>query len=157
MDRIRKMQDDAISEGRTGFTSFVSWPVQLENNSFGKRNRGSNRIELGASSSEYLRHLAVSRLFFDNIGHIQASWPTMGLEVAQIALLGGADDAGSTMMEENVVSASGTDRTEASEFELQRIISMAGFTPRKRDSRYNLLEADRLFEIEAGAPPPLQN
>ena len=157
MDRIREMQDGAISEGRMGFTSFISWPVQLENNSFGKRNRGSNRVELGASSSEYLRHLAVSRLFFDNIRHIQASWPTMGLEVAQIALLGGADDAGSTMMEENVVSASGTDRTEASEFELQRIISMAGFIPRKRDSRYNLLEATRLFEIEAVAPPPFQN
>ena len=156
MDRIREMQDDATSEGRTGFTSFVSWPVQLENNAFGKRNRGSNRVELGASSSEYLRHIAVSRLFFDNIGHIQASWPTMGLEIAQIALLGGADDAGSTMMEENVVSASGTDRTEATEFELHRIISMAGFSPRKRDSRYNIMETARLFEIEAGSPPPIQ-
>ncbi len=156
MNRIREMQDDAISRGGSGFTSFISWPVQLENNTFGKRNRGSNRLELGATSSEYLRHLAVSRLFFDNISHIQASWPTMGLDIAQIALLGGADDAGSTMMEENVVSASGTDRTEASEIELQRIITMAGFTPKKRDSRYNTLETVKLFETDVVAPPPTQ-
>lgn len=156
MSKIRKMQDSAISNGNIGFTSFVSWPVQLENNAFGRRNGGLNRIELGASSSEYLRHLAVSRLFFDNIAHIQASWPTMGLEVAQVALLGGADDAGSTMMEENVVSASGTDRTEATEKELQRIISLAGFTPRKRDSDYNKLQTDNEYTMQVSAPPPVQ-
>ncbi|MDP6871657.1 MAG: CofH family radical SAM protein [Candidatus Thalassarchaeaceae archaeon] len=156
MSKIRKMQDSAISNGNTGFTSFVSWPVQLENNAFGRRNRGLNRIEMGASSSEYLRHLAVSRLFFDNIVHIQASWPTMGLEVAQVALLGGADDAGSTMMEENVVSASGTDRTEATEKELQRIISLAGFTPRKRDSDYNKLQTVNVYTMQVNAPPPVQ-
>ncbi|MBP51156.1 MAG: dehypoxanthine futalosine cyclase [Euryarchaeota archaeon] len=156
MSKIRKMQDSAISNGNTGFTSFVSWPVQLENNAFGRRNGGLNRIEMGASSSEYLRHLAVSRLFFDNIVHIQASWPTMGLEVAQVALLGGADDAGSTMMEENVVSASGTDRTEATEKELQRIISLAGFTPRKRDSDYNKLQTVNVYTMQVNAPPPVQ-
>ncbi len=156
MNKIRKMQDSAISKGHSGFTSFVSWPVQLDNNVFGMRNGGLNRIELGTSSSEYLRHLAVSRLFFDNIAHIQASWPTMGLEVAQIALLGGADDVGSTMMEENVVSASGTDRTEASEIELQRIISLAGFTPRKRDSDYKRLETENIFTMKVNAPPPVQ-
>ena len=155
MDRVRSMQDDAVSAGRRGFTSFVSWPVMLENNSFGLRNRGHNRIILGASPTEYLRHVAVSRLFFDNIEHIQASWPTMGVDVAQMALLAGADDAGSTMMEENVVSASGTTKTEATEEELQRLILRAGFRPRKRDSDYILLETDVIQE-DLASPVPVQ-
>ena len=69
MDRVRDMQDDSVSVGRRGFTSFVSWHVMLENNSFGSRNRGNNRMVLGASPTEYLRHVAVSRIFFDNIVH----------------------------------------------------------------------------------------
>ena len=156
MERIRELQDLAISEGRVGFTSFVAWPVQLENNSFGKRNRGRNKIELGAGPVEYLRHISVSRLFFDNIDHIQASWPTMGLGVAQMAILAGADDAGSTMMEENVVSASGTKKTLAKEEELQSSIIRAGFTPVKRDSDYNHLETNILNENKFIAPIPLQ-
>ena len=156
MERIRELQDLAISKGRVGFTSFVAWPVQLENNSFGKRNRGRNKIDLGAGPVEYLRHISVSRLFFDNIDHIQASWPTMGLGVAQMAILAGADDAGSTMMEENVVSASGTKKTLAKEEELQSSIIRAGFTPVKRDSDYNHLETNILNENKFIAPIPLQ-
>ncbi len=139
MHRIRQLQDESLDKYGMGFTSFIAWPVQLENNTYGKRNRGLNRVELGAGPSEYLRHVAISRLFFDNIRHIQASWPTMGLGVAQMALIGGADDAGSTMMEENVVSASGTQKMEASEEELQTAINRAGFNPRRRNSRYDLL------------------
>jgi 2-iminoacetate synthase ThiH len=127
----------------------------LENNSFGSRNRGNNRMVLGASPTEYLRHVAVSRLFFDNIAHIQASWPTMGSDVAQMALLAGADDAGSTMMEENVVSASGTTKTEASEEELQRMILRAGFRPRKRNSDYVLLGTNTIQE-DLASPVPMQ-
>jgi len=156
MERIRELQDLAISKGRVGFTSFVAWPVQLENNSFGKRNRGRNKIELGAGPVEYLRHISVSRLFFDNIDHIQASWPTMGLGVAQMAILAGADDAGSTMMEENVVSASGTKKTLAKEEELQSSIIRAGFTPVKRDSDYNHLETKIFNENKFIAPIPSQ-
>jgi cyclic dehypoxanthinyl futalosine synthase len=155
MDRVRSMQDNAVSSGKTGFTSFVSWPVMLENNSLGSRNKGHNKIVLGAGPTEYLRHVAISRLFFDNIGHIQASWPTMGLDVAQMALLAGADDAGSTMMEENVVSASGTTKTEATEDELQRMILRAGFLPRKRDSDYVLLETEYIRE-DLASPVPIQ-
>ena len=136
LDRIRNLQDEANSEGRRGFTSFIAWPVQLENNSFGRRNRGRNRIEMGAGPIDYLRHVAISRLYLDNILHIQASWPTMGLGIAQIGLSAGADDIGSTMMEENVVSASGTTRTSTSELELRKAIESAGFTPIKRDSDY---------------------
>ncbi|MDG1525587.1 MAG: hypothetical protein P8Q90_05920, partial [Candidatus Thalassarchaeaceae archaeon] len=158
MEKIRDLQDKATQNGWIGFTSFIAWPVQLESNVFGKRNQGRNRIELGAGPTEYLRHVAISRLFFDNIDHIQGSWPTMGLDVAQMALFGGADDIGSTMMEENVVSASGTEKTCALEVELQETIRRAGFVALRRDSNYNLLETPdvapnvRTFP----APPPLQ-
>jgi cyclic dehypoxanthinyl futalosine synthase len=82
----------------------------------------------------------------------------MGLSIAQMALLGGADDAGSTMMEENVVSASGTDKIEASEVELQDAIVRAGFRPRRRNSRYEILptpEPETKLE-DLAAPPPTQ-
>lgn len=156
MELIRNAQDEAIMTGSLGFTSFISWPVQLQNNVFGSRNKGENRKKLGASSSEYLRHVAISRLFFDNITHIQASWPTMGMEIAQLALSAGADDAGSTMMEENVVSASGTNKTKATERELQRIILRSGHTPRKRDSEYNLLDTEIIDDRMIHSQPPLQ-
>ena len=156
MELIRNAQDEAIMTGSLGFTSFISWPVQLQNNVFGSRNKGENRKKLGASSSEYLRHVAISRLFFDNITHIQASWPTMGMEIAQLALSAGADDAGSTMMEENVVSASGTNKTKATERELQRIILRSGYTPRKRDSEYNLLDTEIIDDRMIHSQPPLQ-
>jgi len=141
MARVRELQDRSLRNGLVGFTSFVSWPVMLKNRRLGYGNAGHNRFELGPSAIEYLRHVSVSRIFFHNIDHIQASWPTMGMDVAQIALLAGADDAGSTMMEENVVSASGSTKTNATELELQRMIAGAGFIPVKRDSDYNKLNA----------------
>jgi cyclic dehypoxanthinyl futalosine synthase len=156
MEQIRILQDNAIQNGKIGFTSFIAWPVQLENNSFGRRNRGQNRIELGATAQEYLRHIAISRLFFDNIDHIQASWPTMGLGVAQMAMLAGADDAGSTMMEENVVSASGTKKTEALETEIQNSIIRAGFLPQKRDSDYKYLSTNVVTTVNSYSPIPQQ-
>ena len=156
MEKIRELQDRNLAKGFRGFTSFIAWPVQLENNSFGKRNKGQNKIELGAGAYEYLRHVAISRLFFDNIEHIQASWPTMGMGIAQLALFAGADDAGSTMMEENVVSASGTTKTLAGEDELQLTILRAGFIPQKRDSNYMHLETQMQNEKVLPCPPPLQ-
>ena len=158
MRRIRELQDESIDKYSNGFTSFIAWPVQLEYNTYGKRNKGRNKFELGAGPSEYLRHIAISRLFLDNIMHIQASWPTMGLSIAQMALLGGADDAGSTMMEENVVSASGTEKMEASEIELQDAIVRAGFRPRRRNSRYDVLETPSPLtnREQLAAPPPSQ-
>ena len=158
MDRVRELQDSALENGWTGFTSFIAWPVQLEMNVFGKRNQGRNRSDLGCGPTEYLRHVAISRLFFDNIPHIQGSWPTMGLNVAQMALFGGADDIGSTMMEENVVSASGTDKTCALEVELQETVRRAGFVALRRDSDYNLLETPDVGpDVQAfPSPPPLQ-
>ena len=156
MDKIRSLQDESLVLNGRGFTSFIAWPVQLEVNSFGRRNRGRNKFELGAGSTEYLRHVAISRLYLDSIQHIQASLPTMGMKIAQMALLGGADDAGSTMMEENVVSASGTKKIQASELELQRSISRAGYKPMRRDSDYQLLETESFVQsrTELPSPPP---
>ncbi len=156
MRRIRELQSHSLQNHGHGFTSFIAWPVQLESNTFGRRNRGQNKHVLGAGSSEYLRHVAVSRLFLDNVENIQASWPTMGLKVAQMALLAGANDAGSTMMEENVVSASGTSKLDATEVELQSAIVRAGFSPVRRDSDYQHLPTTLLVPRigELAAPPP---
>ena len=148
MEKIRSLQDSSISSGYPGFTSFISWPVMLENNAFGKIGRRRNSTGLGAGAVEYLRHVAVSRIFMSNIDHIQSSWPTMGLGIAQIALSAGADDIGSTIMEENVVSASGTMKTMASVEELKDSIIDSGFTPALRDSEYNLLN---LFGVKEAA------
>ena len=158
LNRIRQQQERVLSLGHIGFTSFIAWPVQLETNTFGKRNRGANRFELGAGASEYLRHVAISRLFLDNVPHIQASWPTMGMGVAQMALIGGADDAGSTMMEENVVSASGTTKFSASEQEQQTSNHRSGFSPQRRNSDYDHLETpDTTNSLpEANCLPPSQ-
>ena len=147
MEKIRELQDKSVSRGNPGFTSFISWPVMLENNAFGKIGRRRNSSGLGAGAVEYLRHLAVSRIFMSNVDHIQASWPTMGLEVAQIALSAGADDIGSTMMEENVVSASGTTKTMATVEELEKAILQSGFLPAVRDSEYNIINVPQI-EVE---------
>ena len=155
LNRIRDLQDSSLSKYNIGFTSFIAWPVQLETNTFGKRNRGSNKFTLGAGPTEYLRHVAISRLFLDSIEHIQASWPTMGVEIAQMAVLCGADDAGSTMMEENVVSASGTSKISASELELQNTIIRAGFSPQRRDSDYRHLETEINEGIKRDLPSPI--
>ena len=156
MARIRELQDASLQQHGKGFTSFIAWPVQLETNTFGKRNKGQNKHTLGAGSSEYLRHIAISRLYLDSIEHIQASWPTMGLAISQMALFGGADDAGSTMMEENVVSASGTKKLEASEIELQDSIRRAGFTPQRRNSDYDELDTPLVAQdpSQMAAPTP---
>ena len=140
MEKIRSLQMDSVASGYPGFTSFISWPVMLENNVFGKIGRRRDSTGLGSGAVEYLRHVAVSRIFMTNIDHIQASWPTMGLEVAQIALSAGADDIGSTMMEENVVSASGSTKTLATVNELRETILQSGFTPELRDSDYNIID-----------------
>ena len=158
MSRIRDLQDSSLQQYSCGFTSFIAWPVQLEVNSFGRRNRGQNKIQLGSGSTEYLRHVAVSRLFLDSIPNIQSSWPTMGIKTAQMALFGGANDVGSTMMEENVVSASGTDKLSASEQELQDVILRAGFIPQRRDSDYVFLETPLKGTApnDLQSPPPMQ-
>jgi cyclic dehypoxanthinyl futalosine synthase len=89
-------------------------------------------------SVPYLRVLALSRIFLDNIDNIQASWVTQGEKIAQTALFYGANDMGSTMIEENVVAAAGVNFM-LPESEIKRLITTAGFEARKRDCFYNLL------------------
>jgi len=157
MAKVRQLQDHSNERGFHGFTAFIAWTVQLENNVFGKKNGGKRNQSVGAT--EYLRHIAISRLFLDNIEHIQASWLTMGIDVAQLALFGGADDIGSTMMEENVVSAAGTTKVICTEEELQTAITRAGFKARRRNSEYTRLDTPTLVIDPQSypAPPPINN
>ncbi len=156
MSKIRQLQDDSNSKGYPGFTAFIAWSVQLENNVFGKKNPELKNKSVGPV--EYLRHVAVSRLFFDNIQHIQSSWVTMGMDVAQLGLFGGADDIGSTMMEENVVSAAGSTRVICTEEELQNTITRAGFNARRRNSKYEILETKIIVkDPKSFASPPMIN
>jgi len=124
LSRIRALQDETH-----GFTAFIPWTFQPDNTDIKVTKTGP---------VEYLRVLAISRLFLDNIDNIQASWVTQGDKIAQTALFYGANDMGSTMIEENVVAAAGVDFM-LPESELKRIISTAGFEPRQRDCFYNLL------------------
>ncbi len=122
--RVRELQD---STG--GFTAFIPWTFQPLN----------TRMEGAAAGGvEYLKTLAVSRLFLDNFSNIQASWVTQGSKIAQLALRFGANDLGSTMIEENVVRAAGV-TFRMSLDEMKAIIEDAGFAPRRRDCYYNLI------------------
>jgi cyclic dehypoxanthinyl futalosine synthase len=129
MDRIRSLQDQSLARGARGFTAFISWTYKTENTALGGRE---------VSSAEYLRTQALSRIFLDNVPNIQSSWVTQGKEIGQVALKFGANDMGSTMIEENVVRAAGayecTTRTE-----IERLIRDAGYVPHQRDTLYNLV------------------
>ncbi len=113
-----------------GFTAFICWPLQPEH---------TELEHLGKTDAvTYLRTQAIARIVLDNVPNIQASWVTMGMKVGQVALRFGANDFGSLMMEENVVSAAGTtNRTTLAE--MQRLIADAGYTPKKRRQDYSLL------------------
>ncbi|HEV8700567.1 MAG TPA: cyclic dehypoxanthinyl futalosine synthase [Candidatus Polarisedimenticolia bacterium] len=129
MDKIRSLQDRSLSKGGAAFTAFIAWTYKTENTALGGRE---------VTSAEYLRTQAVARLFMDNIPNIQSSWVTQGKEIGQVALKFGANDMGSTMIEENVVRAAGaygcTNRTE-----IERLIHEAGYVPRQRDTLYRLV------------------
>src|SRR6202035_2840598 len=99
------------------------------------------RVVRMAGAEEYLRMLALARLYFDNIPSLQSSWVTMGPKVGQLAMFFGANDMGSVMMEENVVSAAGT-TYKLSEREICRLIRDAGWVPPQRDQYYNVLRRD---------------
>ncbi len=125
LDLIRSLQD------RTGgFTAFIPWTFQ------GQHTRMEDVPEAGAV--EYLKTLAIARLYLDNVPNIQASFITQGKQVGQMALFYGANDMGGTMMEENVVAATGIKNC-SSEKEVQKIILDAGFIPRKRNTLYQYL------------------
>ena len=135
---LREQQRKSQELFQTGFTAFISWPLQHEKTPLGRQSR--YRGTLGAGPSDYLRNLAFSRLFMGNFDHFQASWPTMGFEIAQVALHYGADDFGSTMMEENVVSqASSTTEVRATIDVIRSHIQDAGYDYRQRNSAYEIV------------------
>ncbi len=134
LDRIRSLQDRA-----GGFTAFIPWPFQPGNTPYEKTNIAGGRAPImPATAVEYLKVLALSRLYLDNIPNIQASWVTQGLKLAQVALRFGANDLGSTMLEENVISSTGV-RHMVSKEEIISAIRSAGFIPAQRDTCYSLL------------------
>jgi cyclic dehypoxanthinyl futalosine synthase len=123
-DIVRQIQEET-----GGFTAFIPWSFQRENTSLGRF------VKEEATAVEYLKVLALSRLYLENILNIQSSWVTPGLKTCQIGLRFGGNDVGSIMIEENVVSAAGAHHR-ASEEELRRLIRDAGFIPKQRDTLY---------------------
>lgn len=124
MLRLRDLQDDT-----GGFTAFIPWSFQPQNTALGGE---------AAGSWDYLKTLAISRLVLDNIKNLQVSWVTQGGKIAQVALAFGANDFGSTMIEENVVAAAGV-TFRLSEAEIRRLITSAGYVAQRRDHVYRLL------------------
>src|SRR3954470_4129819 len=144
LQRVRDVQDET-----GGFTAFIPWTFQRENTALGRK------ITEEPTGIDYLQMLAVSRLFLDNIQHIQASWLTQGLKLGQTALQFGADDMGSIMIEENVVSAAGADN-EANEKELRYQISEAGYTPQQRDILYRYINRENVATLDERKSMPLK-
>jgi len=125
LQRIRDQQD-----GSGGFTAFICWTFQPEHTVL--------KVKQRTGVSEYLRMQALSRIFLDNIDNIQSSWVTQGPGIGQIALQYGANDFGSVMMEENVVSSAGTTFRLNAE-QIESLIRDAGYEPRRRNNWYKLL------------------
>src|ERR1700727_1382628 len=124
---VRKLQEET-----GGFTAFIPWSFQPQNTALGGRGWEE------ATSVEYLKVLAISRLYLTNILNVQSSWVTQGLKVLQMGLRFGGNDVGSVMLEENVVKAAGTSNCTTEE-ELRRIIRDAGFKPVQRDTLYRTM------------------
>jgi cyclic dehypoxanthinyl futalosine synthase len=125
IEHLRMIRD--VQDRTGGFRSFIPWTYQPENNHLKGRTQ--------ATSLEYLRMIAVARLFFDNVAHLQGSWLTTGKDIGQLTLHYGADDLGSVMLEENVVSSAGA-RHRSNRTELIGLIRGAGRIPAQRDTLY---------------------
>jgi cyclic dehypoxanthinyl futalosine synthase len=124
LQRLRELQDET-----GGFTAYICWTFQPENTMLKAEPVGA---------AEYLRTQALSRIYLDNIPNLQSSWVTQGPKIGQVALQYGANDFGSVMMEENVVSAAGTTYRLNKE-EIERLIGDAGYEAHRRDTWYQLL------------------
>ena len=126
MNKIRELQEET-----GGFRAFITWSFQPKNTKLANSNK--------VSALDYMKTLAVSRIYLDNIKHIQGSWVTQGERIGQLTLGFGADDLGSIMLEENVVKAAGT----SYEMSIQKMINLiksTGKTPAQRDTEYNILK-----------------
>ncbi len=129
LEKLRQLQDET-----GGFVAFIPWNVQLEGT------RMEESIQKEVSAVEYLLLLSVSRIYLDNFPNIQVSWLTQGLQIGQVALHFGANDVGSIMIEENVISSAGAHYSATRE-DLLQLIRHAGFTPAQRDTLYRTLTA----------------
>lgn len=127
--RLRDIQDET-----GGFTAFIPWTYQPGNTKLGGKS---------ATAVEYLKVLALSRIMLDNFDNVQASWVTQGAKIAQVALEFGANDFGSTMIEENVVAAAGV-TFRMSKQEIIHLIKDAGYCPAQRDTTYHILKREDL-------------
>ena len=136
MEHLRLVRDMQDQTG--GLTAFIAWNFQPDETALGAdRGRFDGRKGTGY---DYLRTIAIARIFLDNVPNFQASWVTQGAKIAQVSLGYGVNDFGSTMMEENVVSAAGTSHTDAMTLqEIQRLITDAGYEPLRRNTRYEFL------------------
>jgi cyclic dehypoxanthinyl futalosine synthase len=132
IEHLRMIRD--VQDRTGGFRSFIPWTYQPENNHL----KGHTQ----ATVLEYLRMIALARLFFDNVAHLQGSWLTVGKEVGQLTLHYGADDLGSIMLEENVVSMAGA-RHRSNRLEIIDLIRAAGRIPAQRDTLYRHLVVHR--------------
>jgi cyclic dehypoxanthinyl futalosine synthase len=131
-DRLEHLQRVRDQQDRSGgFTAFICWTFQPENTVL--------KVKQKTGVAEYLRTQAMARIFLDNIENIQSSWVTQGPEIGQVALKYGANDFGSVMMEENVVSSAGTTFRLNAE-EIETLIRGAGYEPRRRNNWYELLD-----------------
>ncbi|HUE73961.1 MAG TPA: cyclic dehypoxanthinyl futalosine synthase [Pirellulaceae bacterium] len=140
LERVRQLQDETH-----GFTAFICWTFQPEHTDMAH--------VPPAGSFDYLRTQAISRLYLDNIKNIQSSWVTQGLKIGQLALLYGANDMGSLMIEENVVAEAGTIHYLTLD-EIRSAIEELGFTPRQRNVRYEYVGLEReRFAIDANRRP----
>jgi len=133
LEVIRRLQDESLAEGAESFTAFIPWTFQEENTAM------DGTVET-AGGYDYLRTLALSRLYLDNVPHVQGSWLTQGRKIGQTALLFGADDLGSIMIEENVVAAAGSHNRMA-RADMVALIEDAGFEARQRGSVYERCHA----------------
>jgi cyclic dehypoxanthinyl futalosine synthase len=126
MDRVRQLQDET-----GGFTAFISWTFQPDH---------TDMADVAAAGAfEYLKTQAISRIYLDNVPNIQSSWVTQGAKIGQVGLFFGANDMGSLMIEENVVSSAGTVHHLSLE-EIKRCIREAGYIPRQRNVFYEYID-----------------
>jgi cyclic dehypoxanthinyl futalosine synthase len=150
MERLRQLQDET-----GGFTAYICWTMQPPNEPpwFGKRNEdvGVDMSQLPPTGAfEYLKTQAVSRLYLDNFANIQSSWVTQGEKIGQMALMFGANDMGSLMIEENVVAEAGTVYHLSLET-IRRCIRETGFEPRQRNVFYEYVDEGENAECAAEA------
>lgn len=129
MERLRAQQEKSLGYGKGHFTAFICWTFQAEHTKLKAPTVGAH---------DYLKTQALGRIFLDNFENIQSSWVTQGLEIGQIALKYGANDLGSIMIEENVVSQAGT-TFRMTVADMRRLISELGYEPHQRNNWYQLV------------------